>query len=818
MADELAVVIKTKLEIDEQQLHTDIGNLEKNGVKIPVEADSKSFNDSISALQKNPPQINVQVNADQIVETLRKKLQTAKFNINVNANAIAQEVTKATEAAAKKASKKSNRKSKEVGIAWDQVKGSNRYTAAVEKAVRNHSSSLANEGSTLASVKTSYDTVKKMYTAVATYNDELGQTTSMLFKIKEGWDDVQITQTNVTTSYKKQADVIAKTAKKVSDYETKLADLQSKAFKQGDPIPDDYASNLNNTFEKIDSQIKGIGDSLSSETEIALDKLFADAERQMREIRSSIQSATDLRSKNVFAQKVTEENDLDSFVANMKTAGTYTEEMQQRVSYLREELAGVDSSDGLKTYLDDLDEAKSRATAIGAELRETKSMYKDMFDDIAAKERRENTVRKEALDQSILSNKVAAETKRMYAMLDDLEKRGFDNTAAFKKFDDIVNIGSIDDNEQFAKWKAELRAAQVEFENFRKTAKGQAIDLAFDIDENQIRAINSLLFNDNINSGTTDGVVRLRKELNELSLSYQAYAANLRKGETSKGDPFDETDVKIYSEMIEALDQRLASASKSAKLFNDSLSSENAIAKANAQIEKLKNDLSTLEVNWSKALEIPELKADINYLHTALDNADAISLPNVQKEFTELRAKIKAAGADCKSFGSQLVDAFNQIKSYFSVAEIFQYVRQGVGEIVDEVKQLDSALTELRKVTDLSEQGYSQFMNRAAEQAKQIGTTYEDMVLSTSDFARLGYEIGDAEKLASVANVYLRVGDNIDSIDEASQSIISTMKAFDIDPSNAMSIVDLYNKVGEFVAHARGNTVSSRLLYRLTAA
>lgn len=42
----------------------------------------------------------------------------------------------------------------------------------------------------------------------------------------------------------------------------------------------------------------------------------------------------------------------------------------------------------------------------------------------------------------------------------------------------------------------------------------------------------------------------------------------------------------------------------------------------------------------------------------------------------------------------------------------------------------------------------------------------------------------------------MNVGDKIESMDEATQSIISTMKAFGIEASNAMSIIDKFNEVG----------------------
>lgn len=54
----------------------------------------------------------------------------------------------------------------------------------------------------------------------------------------------------------------------------------------------------------------------------------------------------------------------------------------------------------------------------------------------------------------------------------------------------------------------------------------------------------------------------------------------------------------------------------------------------------------------------------------------------------------------------------------------------------------------------------------------------------------------EASKLSEAANVYMNVGDGIDNVEDASKSIISTMKAFGIEAEDAMGIVNRFNEVG----------------------
>ena len=95
------------------------------------------------------------------------------------------------------------------------------------------------------------------------------------------------------------------------------------------------------------------------------------------------------------------------------------------------------------------------------------------------------------------------------------------------------------------------------------------------------------------------------------------------------------------------------------------------------------------------------------------------------------------------------------------------------------------------------EDTYENFLKTASKTSAVIGSTVADFTNATADFARLGYTIEQATELAKAASVYKNVGDGIDSIDQATESIISTMKAFGIEADNSMAIVDKFNEVGK---------------------
>lgn len=127
---------------------------------------------------------------------------------------------------------------------------------------------------------------------------------------------------------------------------------------------------------------------------------------------------------------------------------------------------------------------------------------------------------------------------------------------------------------------------------------------------------------------------------------------------------------------------------------------------------------------------------------------------------------------------------------------VFQKAVETMRKMVDAIRDIDSAMTELKKVTDLTDAAYDAMYEKSAKIAREIGAAVSDTINSTADFARLGFSPEDSSALAEAALLYKNVGDGVSDISTATQSLISTMKAFKIEAADAMMIVDAFNEVG----------------------
>ena len=144
-----------------------------------------------------------------------------------------------------------------------------------------------------------------------------------------------------------------------------------------------------------------------------------------------------------------------------------------------------------------------------------------------------------------------------------------------------------------------------------------------------------------------------------------------------------------------------------------------------------------------------------------------------------------------QGFKSKLHSILQYTASITSIYRVFGELKRGI----QYVREIDSALTELKKVTDETEATYNNFLNTAAKTADTVGSTISEVVSSTADWARLGYSLEDAANLAESTSVLLNVSE-FQSIDDATSALVSTMQAFGYAAEDSMHVVDVMNEIG----------------------
>lgn len=285
---------------------------------------------------------------------------------------------------------------------------------------------------------------------------------------------------------------------------------------------------------------------------------------------------------------------------------------------------------------------------------------------------------------------------------------------------------------------------------------------------------------------------------------------------------FNEYDSRLKKTQINVKSLSSLFAALGIKIRNttNELRSINLTAKNTQNVESLQKRLNNLLYTLTRYVEInkqiqkrPELMATYNSiadeLKTAARSGDAklmeITLNSAAQKVSNLKAHVQELGLEGKTVGQVFSDLFGQHFSTAIAMAAVHLLQGSLQQIYQNVVDIDTAMTELKKVTNETGSTYQSFLTEAGTRAKNIGTDVSSVVNATADYARLGYSLSDATKLADVSAVYYNVGDDLDSFDKATENIVGTMKAFNIQANDAISLVDKLNNVSNNYAVSSGD-------------
>lgn len=174
----------------------------------------------------------------------------------------------------------------------------------------------------------------------------------------------------------------------------------------------------------------------------------------------------------------------------------------------------------------------------------------------------------------------------------------------------------------------------------------------------------------------------------------------------------------------------------------------------------------------------------------------AVQLNTLNGQIKNLGTSIKPVESGISKFFSgwkeKMVNLAQYLTSFQAMSQIWNTFKQGL----EVVKEFDTALTEMRKVSDEPISKLKEFQKESFDMAKSVGTTALQIQNSTADFQRLGESFSDAKQSAVNANKLLNVSE-FDNIDDATSALISMKAAYsEVAESD---LVDKVNQVGEMI-------------------
>ena len=578
----------------------------------------------------------------------------------------------------------------------------------------------------------------------------------------------------------------------VTNYTSKLKILKDEYLDVNASKPIQNSKNiehLNSLYDEAIAKVNTLGTATKesfASSEASVKAAIAEIRSQVKIYREVESMANQLRAKPIETIKGEQIQLLREFEAKIKSSGIALEQLKSySISDLSVKLGGVTDRQSLTEYLNMLVVAKAEFKALQAEQQIEKQAEKAETD------------------------KVTTAYKELLSTIQQI--RNIQTT--------LLGLDKDKDSNQILELEAQLKRLQTTYQATR-----QSFDSKFSTE--QTAEINSALqttidkmatvqakindvkksgFNSikgNIENGTLENQIatiennyrRLGKTEDEIAQKTQTLKSLLSTMDTSD-------DIESVTRDYTTFCQEVVKAQNDVK----TLRREQQKQKDEANLVNGKNTLSSQIDVWLKknSAAASQFGVRLREIQQELLTADGTKLTALKREFQEIKRQAELAGKATMTLGDKLKSKLGSLATYFSASMMISYAINGVKSMFDNVLKVDTAMTELYRVTDLTDKQYSQLYDNMVAGAKKYGVALNDIIESTASWVRLGFEANTANKLAEITAMYQHVTD-LDN-DTAVKDLVTAYKGYQdelLQVSNGDSteavtkIADVYDKLG----------------------
>ena len=178
-----------------------------------------------------------------------------------------------------------------------------------------------------------------------------------------------------------------------------------------------------------------------------------------------------------------------------------------------------------------------------------------------------------------------------------------------------------------------------------------------------------------------------------------------------------------------------------------------------------------LQATLDRAKSKAQIEKDLNInLSLKADNKSANQIKNA---INGIGKSAQEANGHLQNLG----DIANKFSRWQIVGDIIHGIKNGIQDMVQQVFDLDESLTELSKVTDLTDDRLQGLADDAFEVGEKIGATGKNVIDATTIFAQAGYEAKDALDLGEQAIMLQNVSEAGATAEGSANTLIAALKA-----------------------------------------
>lgn len=232
------------------------------------------------------------------------------------------------------------------------------------------------------------------------------------------------------------------------------------------------------------------------------------------------------------------------------------------------------------------------------------------------------------------------------------------------------------------------------------------------------------------------------------------------------------------------LDIQIKKITNSARTMNAQLAKDSTISSLHNQIQEFYDKNSAAHSKWGTRLKqmLAETASGAKLTHEEVQR--------LSTEFTNVGMAARQAGRLGKSFTQTLKEGMRSFSYWTSSTFLVMKTIQSIKKAVSTVKELDTALVDLKKTTTMTASQLEEFYYEANDVAKQMGVTTNEIITQASAWSRLGFQSAEAAtKMAKYSSMFASISPGMD-VDTATDGLVSVMKAFDIGNDNPDEVLD----------------------------
>lgn len=628
------------------------------------------------------------------------------------------------------------------------------------------------------------DQMQRTVTYLQTYNAETGEINTHLTNVTANLERQRREQEQVAAQAKKDNE---SRVSYLNRQKALLADIQAAYVGQTSvkPITDSaHLTALNDTYAAVNARIETMiaaEGRLDNVQRSNLEAQISGLQRLVKEYQNAEYVATKLRTKDIGSIKADQLSGLEALEKRLESAGTLTDTFKSKIDGLKKTLQGVGTKDQLVAFLNSFDQLNNDVAVFQERLRGANKIYTQLISLDKQITSVQSSMTK--LNTSDDKNKLLA----LQGQLSVLNNQRAALEAQLVPYADII---------QYAKQATALEQSrllngtQLVYTQMELADKARDYDVAMQSIPSTIADLQTK-FSQVV--APTENLVQNMRLLRETAAQYGA-------------DMGDREKVATY----ERLQSLIGACSKEmSELLRVQRGDVNDF-KFTQNLEKAKADLETVRRTWSALKQDPGLNAQFQQLRENLKRVDnQMDLRKWTAQFSTFKSEVKAAGKNMQSLGDILKNNVGKVLQWVSATTLlfraFRLLRSALTTIVD----LDTAMIDLQKVTTATREEYNRFYQSANDTAKALGVTTEEVISQTAEWARLGYAMQDAAKLAENSAIFEAISPDMD-ITQATDGLVSIIKAYDLDVEDSLDgIISKVNEVGNKFAVSNGDIVEA---------